>query len=396
MVRRRAIYLCLGWLLGSVLLTTFLFGYGRRFLVTTLEEQLAVQLPQVLAESYFGAGPNRVDDSNAIRHVGERLNQALQGAVASRWYAPLQACSAQVQRIEDVVIGQSTSHTFLVRLQRSGVAREAAFDLFCKTHWLSPAAGSGFLALLFLAIYRLVPPPLSSIHRSWIRYLRERGYSGEGAFDLISGYDGDCLSLNPVQRQCLERLHEPEQQNFATALAIASDRRVADLAPERLEWLVLGLGRGGEASLPAALALAQAGDTVNIDLARMELSIHGLRIPVSKTPLFYYAWYAQQRLTSDGWVSNPASNRPDRDAGRALATLMLEYGGHAKAINDLEEHGLKARTLDQNRSKIREEIQAVLGDELARPYLFESDRRGEVGRARYRLSCMPQKIQITG
>ena len=61
------------------------------------------------------------------------------------------------------------------------------------------------------------------------------------------------------------------------------------------------------------------------------------------------------RLRGDGSITNPASNRPDPVLGRDLVELMSRYEGHARAINDLERTGLKARTLDQNRSKIKDD-----------------------------------------
>ena len=110
--------------------------------------------------------------------------------------------------------------------------------------------------------------------------------------------------------------------------------------------------------------------------------------------MFYYAWYAMHRVSGDGWITNPASNRPDTVLARELVELMSRYDGHAKAINDLERTGLKARTLDQNRSKIKDEIVAALGEKLARAYLFEASKHPDGIHMRYRLHVDSRHIRI--
>jgi hypothetical protein len=63
-------------------------------------------------------------------------------------------------------------------------------------------------------------------------------------------------------------------------------------------------------------------------------------------------------------------------------------------MHDLEDHGLKAKTLDQNRSKIKEGITAVLGQELAARYLFELRKRATSNRTSYRLKLDAGRICI--
>ena len=71
---------------------------------------------------------------------------------------------------------------------------------------------------------------------------------------------------------------------------------------------------------------------------------------------------------------------------------MQHYGGHGKAINDLQSNGLKAKTLDQNRSKIKDELVSVLGETLAADYLFETARDAQSGRSKYRIKLPPEAI----
>jgi hypothetical protein len=234
---------------------------------------------------------------------------------------------------------------------------------------------------------------LLKVHRRWINYLLGQGYSGQQAFDIVSRYDASQLVLSPSQLRCLERLHEGEKHNFSWVLSVVTDDRVAALTENEVDWLLVKLKSESD-NLSDALVLATRGDSIVIDLNEMELTVRGLPVPVSRTPLFYYAWYALSRAAGDGWITNPASNRPDLAVGQELAKLMDRYGGHAKAINDLEQAGLKARTLDQNRSKVKDDIVAVLGETLAQPYLFDASKHPDGARMRYRLHMESDQIHI--
>lgn len=71
---------------------------------------------------------------------------------------------------------------------------------------------------------------------------------------------------------------------------------------------------------------------------------------------------------------------------------MQEHGGHQKAIKELEAHGVRAKTMDQNRNKVKEELTKVLGEAVAEQYLFETRRDPRTGRNHYRLKTDATKI----
>ncbi len=50
--------------------------------------------------------------------------------------------------------------------------------------------------------------------------------------------------------------------------------------------------------------------------------------------------------------------------------------------------------LDQNRSKVKEELVRVMGEELAAPYLFRMERDPATARYRYRLALDPERIVL--
>lgn len=143
------------------------------------------------------------------------------------------------------------------------------------------------------------------------------------------------------------------------------------------------------ASQPPELHFDVTGGKVQVFFA-------GIPVALSVTPALYLLWYALKRkeLKAEGWVKNPPSNKPDRDSAHSLLALMHEYGGHGRAIRELEQAGLKAKSLDQNRSKIKEALSAMAGEEATEAYLFESRKREDIPQAEYRLKISPEKITI--
>lgn len=383
-----------GWLLLSVLLVTVLFGAGRWFVEAQVRERLGEHLLLTLEESLFSNPEGRVNDRDALLALGRQINVALADVVEGRWYAAQRDCTVRLLRIDDVVIEETgMAETTTVSFPRNRIDRVAGVGVACSPGWAGAVVLAGLLGACFLALYRWLPSPLSAAHRGWIEYLLERGYGEAEAFDIVGRYDARALALSPAQQGLLERLHDAGARNFDGVLQTVTDARVAQLDEEGAEWVWLGLQRA-PGDLQAALALVRAVDSMDIDLNRMTLAVRGLPVDMSRTPLFYLAWYAMKRQEGDGWITNPASNRPDVASAGPLIELMSRHDGHARAINDLQQAGLKARTLDQNRSKIKEDLVEALGESLASRYLFEASKHPDGVRMRYRLALSAANIRV--
>ncbi|MEZ5570810.1 MAG: hypothetical protein R3E64_02210 [Halioglobus sp.] len=389
--RQRLILL---WLLLSALLSAYLFTASQSALDAKVKDHVRRHLLLTMDESLFGTTQNRGNDQEGLQRIGEQVNIALQNLVVDRWFSAQRECAVRLQRVDDVIVDEHPMHRAIrFSVPMNQAEREIEIGLSCSRNWLTAAGVASVLGLFFIVIHHLLPPPLTRTHRQWINYLLERGYEPEQAFDIIRKYDAARLNLSATQLVCLERLHDTARGNFSQALDVATDARVAALNEHQINWLLLGLATD-PTDLARALALAQAEDSVVIDLTKMTLNLRGLNVPMSGTPLFYYAWYAMSRINGPGWITNPATNRPDRVAGGQLVELMSRFGGHAKAINDLEQTGLKARTLDQNRSKIKDDIVAVLGERLSTAYLFEASKHPDGIHMQYRLSSAAHRIRI--
>lgn len=387
-------WLLLGWLCGTALLCVLVYGENRARLEDAVMEHVRQHLALTLSEAHFSSADNEVNDVEGLAHVGAQINAALAGLVQTRWYSPRDACVVALVSVDGVAVADGPAN-LAFSLPRNRLQREIELRLGCAVNALPGLLLSALLGAVFLLLARVLPAPLAAAQREWAAVLQDWGYPAADARREVAALAPGELALGDSQRACLRRLLAHDPGGFRAALQRVRDPRVAALGGERLGWCLLGLERD-PGDLPAALALAEAQDSARIDLAAMSLHLRGLAVSLTGTPLFYYAWYARQRQAGEGWVTNPASNRPDLKVGAEIAALMTAHGGHGRAINDLEQTGLKARTLDQNRNKIKDEIVAVLGEELATKYLFEVDRHEDGIHQRYRLRLDSACIEVLG
>ncbi|MCQ8878005.1 hypothetical protein NQT69_08355 [Pseudoalteromonas shioyasakiensis] len=203
------------------------------------------------------------------------------------------------------------------------------------------------------------------------------------------------ISANPATEPEYSPLYE--LLNNQTELSaneidtLCENEVVKQLCATQLQWLIAAINN--KLDIEAAINVATTSDSISFDLANQQVYIHGLAIRLAKTPLFYYYWYAQREVNQLPPYINPPTNKPDTQNGEQLAQLMIEYKGHQKAIRDLQEEGLKGKTLDQNRNKIKAELQKAIG-KLAENYLFISERDIKTARYKYRLNSQDKKITL--
>ena len=287
--------------------------------------------------------------------------------------------SRLVQRLQFKLILDDPHH----HLSYTGAAK-------CQIDWINLLGSQFLFCLVIVLILYCLPHPLTHAEAS-----------------LIARYQ----ALN-WPRHHIERLRRcsPNQQEWVQAIlahphlstmpvdAILSGISAQNPGPVSSDtepWLALAYERTDNPSQAFAVAFHNT-DTLVFDVRHRSVVIHGITIKLSPTPYYYYLWYALKRQnTESGWVLNPLTTKADHGLAEQLISLMQQHGGHAKAINDLHRNGLTAKKLDQNRNKIKEEITAILGDELASPYLFEARRDPTSMRYDYRIASPANKIKIT-
>lgn len=246
---------------------------------------------------------------------------------------------------------------------------------------------SVFISLVIWAIYRLLPGDMNL--GKWLRFGQfvELGYGNKQALKLASESE-----LPEKDMLWVKKISQTTHMTLQEAQEIMRRDDVLGLTPAQLDWFVLALKR--EYTVSESLGIALHPESLEFDLDNMRVLIHGIPIQLPKTPMLYYFWYAEKKKQGEMYYLNPHAKKPDREQGEYLAGLMERYGGHGRAINDLLEVGLKSKTLDQNRNKIRDELIGSLG-ELAQDYLFVSERDNQANRNKYGVVTPDDRIKLS-
>lgn len=366
-----------GWLLLSSLL---LAGASYWHWYVAARDQIAARLPALVADSLV----NSHDPQQTLQHDLSRLNVEpirLEPMVADGLIA------GATLHWDELAPGPATT-TLLGPLhvwQQDGHWLHARWRLDLRWHWTRLCWQGALLGSLLWLLTLVLPAPHRLHRRAWRLRLQQHG---------ITTSTGDWLHRLHQSPELLidaEHLSQQAQRPVDQTLVLLARDEVRQLDDTQRRWLTVALQQG--LTDEAALAVARHPATLVFDLAASQVNIHGLPIRLSRTPLLYYYWYAQRCQLGLPPYVNPASQRPDHKEGEALAALMRQHAGHGKAISDLLAQGLKSKTLDQNRNKIRDELQQVLGD-LAQPYLFDSTRDPATARYGYALCVAPEQIVL--
>lgn len=317
----------LGWLLLTLLMMAALALLARTSALWSLQQDVQQQLPASIARALVNAH----DEQAALQDIARRLQQSLSlqagGRHALTLLQPAQIVWAQLQPVataaDDGIEPWRSQPQLISSWPYADSRLQLSLQLNLPFHWPALLLSALLLSAALLLLLHWLPGGRFAHLGAWRAHFRQQGYAPAQAAQLAS-----TVSADP------DALHAPQ---------------------------------------------------LRFDLAQQRLWIHGLEVTMAKTPLFYYFWYARRRVLQQGLYVNPGASRPDHQQGIWLAGLMERWGGHAKAINDLREAGLKGKTLDQNRNKIKDELTRALG-ELALPYLFEAERDLATARYRYGLT----------
>ena len=381
---------------ATALLTVFIVWQA----LNTLSEDLRAQIDERLPKAIVQASVNLYDYHRLNDLLAQRINTDLSKLNPQKLLSPLTQCRARVLQLRgnpytDALQPGAVDRHVLLDWQLGEQQESLTLGLDCKVNWPVALSLPFGLAMLALFIAAQILPPLPPGQRQIFDGLIASGISRDRALELSRQQ----RLYSPTKQQALSMLLELGCEPLE-ALRSVSGRQLE--SADCLQWLKLALELlPGQCA--AALDIAEAPPHLHFDTGQMRVWAHGVEISLPATPYFYYLWYAGHRgagLRNDhnddneGWFVNPPSNRPDHDSAKELSELMESLGGHQKAINDLQEKGLRAKTLDQNRSKIKDEVTRLLGEQLAASYLFELERDHRTARSKYRLAALPQHILI--
>ncbi len=323
-------------------------------------QQLRSYIQQSVIEQADKAELYSFNDATTQSYLVQEITRNLASLCAPGSLQVLDDCTAQVISFKGITYTNGAHARFALDFYQAPETSQPLLQVavFYRVHWFYLLGSQGLLALLVWLALVLLPKPVSAAQTHCMHALKQ------------SGAD--------------------EKQ----ALALVAEPRVLQLDAGQLPWLLKGLELNPQ-QLDAALAIAERCDQLEFIPATKSIRLRGLELTLADTPFFYFYWYALLRLSSDeGWYTNPAQTRPDMANSHTLQALFEKYGGHAKAASELQEKGLRAKTLDQNRSKIKDELVRHIGEELALPYLFDVQRDLRTARFNYRISLAPEFIKV--
>lgn len=376
------------WLVLFSLSVTVGYAQQQHSRLQQVESALSHQLPARVKEAFSDIFTNEDPEQLIVSRINKDLERS--GNIQQA-----QACV-----IELVALNSPDSRSFwpfgsqlAIHWQWEERQYQSVISVGCQAG-IPQLLGKGLvLSLILVGAIALLPGPITGVRREWISRLLQEGSN------LVQAYagTGEVDHLNTVQQRSLAQLVDSGVCTARQALVSFNPRLLSDLSEQQLQWLQVGL-KHSNGNFEAALQVARCEDQLLFDLASGRLSVHGLSLTLPKTPYFYYLWYASRRVQTEGsengWTMNPSVQRPDHEGAEQLIQWMELADGHRKAINDLKQHGLRAKTLDQNRNKIKEELVSVLGENLAAAFLFETERDSKTGRSRYRLVLPASQIII--
>lgn len=349
-----------------------------------LSSELKQHLPAVVNKALED---NHGFQQRVVPYLLEQLNADLSQISLQPASLLISHCSATLSQIGE---GAAPDNSQTMQWLSGTHQRYASVELQCALNTSAISVIAAVFLLLLLGLGLLLPAPVSVQREKLISKALLSGSSVAEALVLTAPLQG------AVAEDRLLFLNKLLEQHFSFAdamtLAFCNSEHWDPLCD--LQWLKLGW-QIYPADCRRAFQIANAPALLEFQLSRSCVVVHGIELELPRTPLLYYYWYASQRLkTPEGWVLNPASNKPDQLLAQDIIVLMENWQGHKKAIQDLQEQGLKAKTLDQNRSKIRDELVSVLGADLALPYLFDSQKSVRTGRFSYRLMTAPECVAL--
>ncbi len=375
------------FLMSMIITTMLLMGWARYSAQNSIEKTLSRQLPLTVEVALINTN-NRQD---LFRLSTERMQQALNKFVFDNATMLPIIKNAYIEQFslhdaEDSTLALSELPGQLLWRQ-GGMDIAAAYRLSFNYDLVNLLIQSLIIVLMGFGAMKLFLDMRRYSQNDWLSILKAYKFDQREAEQLAQ-----ITEDTPFFNHLLRRVRRETPLNITQITELIQSGEVAALEGETLSWFIAANRRG--LSVDQSLAIAFADDSLSFDLDSQELLVHGLTIPLSKTPLFYYFWYAKRKIDNLGPFLNPAQSKPDPVAGAELAALMDAHHGHLKAIHDLEGAGLKGKTLDQNRNKIKDELSRLLGDELAARYLFNSARDPKTARYLYELALPANFIRL--
>lgn len=350
-----------------------------------VKQKLIEKIRPKLQQTYY----SQIDELSMSASIMQRINLDLQKVQVNSPLKTIEACSIELVSLNDKIIKQGHMQIEWLFGNDQYLA-QAKFD--CQTNWPRLILTSLIFASLLLVVWLFAPKPRSKTQQMLIEQALEAGSSTPEAQKIAQNLEEHLRHLAPIVEYCQQNNLEIDTRALLLWLC---EHRTLRLSEYQIHWFCK-VSQLFSNDFDKALTTALLEDNLRFHPETTTIAIRDIDIKLSKTPFYYLLWYAQYKATNinHGWFINPATDKPDTLHSHQIVNLMRRFNGHAKAINELEKNGLRAKTLDQNRNKIKDEISAILGDDITPNFLFELERDIQTSRFKYRLKLKVQQINL--
>ena len=253
---------------------------------------------------------------------------------------------------------------------------------------------SGIWAATFI-MGLVLPRPLAPEQDAWFRRLRLANLPDADALFLVTKFVPECGLSQEADFFVQHLIDQDTDLDWYHILDAAQWVDSQSLRDEQWLWLSVGL-RKFPNDVSSAKRLAQAEDVLRIDLHRRHVTVRGLPVQMTPTQLAYYALYAMERISGDGWIENPRQKGAlDVTTQKRFLAIADQIGLDVRTERSIERNGITERMLANARNRIRDDLRACLEDErLAKCYLFEEIRNPRTDRYSCRLLLHSDQIRV--
>ncbi|WP_201241965.1 hypothetical protein [Halorhodospira halophila] len=365
------------------------------------EQLVETLVRENLSEHVLGRAEH-APDGYALWHWMRRANERLTEQSVTSAGAAVSA-DLRLLRFDGVTESRAADEpwrtTGTVSWEEGGQSHALEWGLRLEHQWAVLAAvfAGVWLASLLAGVgaLQILPTPLAPYRQAWLHRLRASGLSTRDAYRLARDAVPDSDLSEEADDFVAEVAEGGDAQRWQNAFAVAAEAQSRELSAIDWQWLQWGMIHFPD-DPDYALQLASTSECVELHLEKRALLIRGVPLTLKPVPLCWYALYAHYRLIGEGWIENPRSDRHAatelRDAYLTLAELIQVDARSERAVRE----GITERDLTRARTRLKDELEAALGDaNLAQHYLFEESPTPKGDRRRFRLKLPPVALDIS-
>lgn len=414
MIKKINIILLLLSLLVFIFVLIIVPQQSQNRLLDHLQQQGSILIKDAFDDYLFSNSVGKANDQDGIANLAERINEKILSKIEQHQSLIIGSIKVRLEQVDkqNIPNSQNDDGHYMKRVTvthiLNDIPRTFVFGVSYETAWIMIVI-LGFLSALtvfisWFLIGKAIPKPFSLNKQKEIFLLMDN--AGTWNYKEIESFVREHVTeagLSTYAQHIIGKFHHT--LDLETLAKLIQDERLKSFNEDNWHWFeVMFHHYKDKDELDLLFKIATSPDEVKINLFddKDKLSIHGIPVEITATPLVYYYWYARKRKEgiNEGWVLNPANDKNDSAYQKEIDQIIEEVNDCGKIcikISDNADQNKYAtgKQLANNRNRIISAIKEALNDDegLAEHYLFET-RRAKDGRGRdeVRLRTDPSKI----